>query len=221
MLLSGCPGILCDCGDPPAPTPVELAYCGLDVAVLDNGGEFAVVAEDGEVSRAAIGLEIVLRSAPELCGAPVPHDRLRDGGAPFDPSANPFAAANPFVTAAYACSCPDFGGFEASVLDTVVAISIRASGAYNDAYGPEAELGDVFRVETGYREYVTVADYLAAPTQRPLVYDEPFFGPPVGESFRLFAAETAAASEEIAFELTVTLSDGRTISGRSPAIATQ
>ena len=201
VLLSGCPGGVCGCGEPPAPTAVELAYCDLDVAVLDNGGEFAFVSEDNVVPRAAIGLELVLRSREELCAAPK-----------WD---------NPLVTAAYACSCPDFGGFEVSVLDTIVGISVRPTTQYNEAYGAGAELAEVFRVEAGYRNYVSIANYLAQEPNPTLVTGESAFDAPSGQAIRLYAAEPADHNEALALDISITLSDGRALTARSPTIVAQ
>ena len=201
VLLSGCPGGVCGCGDPPAAIAAELAYCDLEVAVLDNGGASAVLAEDDEVPRAAIGLELVLRSREELCGAP-----------PW---------SNPFVSSAYACSCPDFGGFEVSVLDTVTAISILPTTRYSEAYGAGAELAEVFRVETGDREYASIADYLSRAPLQQLVFDGSAFEPPSGEVLRLLSTEPAAVTDALALDVTIQLSDGRSLRATSPQFATR
>ena len=218
VLLSGCPGGVCGCGDPPGPTPVELAYCELDATVLDNGGEYATAVNTEAVPRAAIGLELVLRSREELCAAPA--DLYQSAVSPLA-GAHPFASANPFVTAAYACSCPDFGGYDVSVRDTVVGISIRPTTRYSEAYGPGAELADVFRVETDFREYTSVADYVARAPERALVFAASVYEPPVGQSLRLFATESASRTDALAFDIAVALSDGRTIAVRTADFATR
>lgn len=188
--LAGCPDP-CGCGDPPAPVAVELAYCDLEVALIDNGGEWPVVSDARGIPRAAIGLELVLRSREALCVAPT-----------WD---------NPFVSVAYACTCPEFGGFEVAVLDTIAAVSIRSTARYNEVYGPGDDLAELFRVELGYREYVGLEAYLADDHAGDLTYDAGVADAPNGQRLRLFAAEAADPNRELSFAIAVTLSDGRVL----------
>ena len=180
---------------------VSLGHCALAVNNLDNRGETPILSVDQRVPRAAFGLELALSTTEDVClwrGMP-----------------------NPFLSTALATGCFAVEATEVVPLDTITAIRITTLRQFDDSTEVGTDVSDRFVAYTQSESFEPIPEFLTGSVFFDAATFLTFDETPVVERIRLLSRRPLPAPGEQQFEVSIALSDGRTLTATSPVVTLQ
>lgn len=178
----------CDCLEP---TYFNYSHCNLSLSNLDNSGSGPVVTQSNKISKDAFGIRVVIARNENIC-------KIKNN-------------KSFFLQSAYAISCDCPAEFQYTPLDSITAIKVITTNAFNSAHLENTDVSQYFYVLLG-SEFLTIEEYLNSIEFSLYALEDQML------EFDVIMMTSPNIGTEHDFKITVELSDGRSFNAQTGPI---